>query len=426
MKPIVFLFFLVLWCATAWTQTPDWAQNWHQWRGPQADGVAPLGNPPIKWDEETNVKWKVSIPGLGAATPIIWGDQVFILTAVEKPENLYQFLVISYDRKSGKVNWQKTATEQVPHEGHQAANTYASASPITDGKRLFASFGSRGIYCYDLKGNFKWERDLGDMETSFSHGEASSPALYGETLVVKWDHEGASFIIALDAETGKTKWKKDRDEATQWSSPLIVPGADRAQVIVTGASHMRSYNLATGDLIWKFGCPLPICPVPSPIAANGIVYFLGTDLRDNSMLYALPINSSGDITGEDNVTWQYKTGDPFFVSSALLYGELLYFLNERGVISCLDSKTGKAHIDKERLKGILPVHASPVGASDRIYLLDRKGRCQVFKKGEKLEILAKNKLDDLFSASPAIVGKELFLRGSKYLYCIAEATKDKN
>ena len=439
------------WAAAEEDRATDWNQNWHQWRGPQANGVAPLSNPPVQWDENTNVKWKVEIPGQGASTPIVWDDQVFVLTTVDtgkageksaedahppaarsghgarergdgpgvvRSQSLHQFVVLSFERGSGQVRWRKIATEQVPHEGHQGTHGFASASPVTDGRRLFASFGSRGIYCYDLEGNLKWERDLGDMKTRHSYGEGASTALYEETLVVNWDHDGDSFIVALDAETGEPKWKKERNEETTWSTPLIVPGDERVQVIVNGYKRVRSYDLATGEIVWQWSGQLETV-LPSPVAANGIVYCM-SHTGFQAMLYALPVDSSGDITGADKIVWRYQHRRQW-VPSPLLYGDLIYVLNDqRSALSCLDARTGKVHINQERLDSLSAVYASPVGVSDRVYLPSRNGACLVFKRGALLETLAVNQLDDTFSASPAIVGREIFLRGNQYLYCIAE------
>ena len=233
--------------------------NWHHWRGPNANGVAPLANPPIHWDEQTNVKWKVAIPGSGHSTPIVWEDKVFILTAVKTDrkvdveaappaqgrrrrigrqsaplDTVFQYIVLCLDRNSGETLWQRVATEEVPHEGHHRDHGYASGSPTTDGRLLYASFGSRGIFCYDLDGNFKWKRDLGHMRTRNAFGEGTSPVLHGDTLIVQWDQEDDSFIVALDAETGETRWKTPRNESTSWSTPIVVEHDGKLQVVANG------------------------------------------------------------------------------------------------------------------------------------------------------------------------------------------------
>ena len=223
----------------------DVANHWHQWRGPESTGTALTGDPPIEWDEETNIKWKVEVPGSGSSTPIVWGNQVFILTAIktdrvadelpeveepetrggnpfkiDRPTNFHKFVVMSFDRETGKVLWQDTVTEQVPHEGAHRDHGFASASPITDGTHLYASFGSRGIYCYDMQGNKVWDRDLGDMQVMRYFGESISPVLHDGTLIVPWDHEGESFVVALDAKTGEPRWRVSRHSRYVMVDPL--------------------------------------------------------------------------------------------------------------------------------------------------------------------------------------------------------------
>ena len=443
-----------IWFVAAGTSAGDFASqrehNWHQWRGPAADGVAPYGDPPVAWDEETHVKWKIEIPGRGTSTPIIWDDQVFILTAIETdqtkdgvakpqapepeaperpgrrrfgqatpPTNLYQFVILSIDRTSGDVLWEKIATEQVPHEGFSRSySTYASGSPTTDGRYLYASFGSFGIYCYDMQGNFRWKRELGEMRTALNFGEGSSPVLHGDTLIVNWDHLGQSFIVALDAKTGDTKWKVDRDERSTWATPLVVEHDGRTQVITNASNRMRSYDLATGELIWECGGQAAN-PIPSPVTRDDLVYCM-TGFRGYA-LYAIPLDSSGDLTDTDKIAWHRNEGTPY-VSSPILYGDLLFFTKARNaILSCLDPATGEPFIREERLSDLGGLmFASPVGAADRIYFLDRDGAAVVIQRDRDLQILATNQLDDVFDASPAIVGKQLFLRGEKHLYCIEE------
>jgi outer membrane protein assembly factor BamB len=413
--------------------------NWHQWRGPLANGTAPKGDPPVKWDDKTNIKWNTEIPGKGTSTPIIWGDQVFVLTVIDTgkkadpatlpkpdpgfkknttaPTTIHQFVVMSLDRKTGKVRWQQTATEQVPHEGHHQTHCYAAGSPTTDGKFLYVSFGSRGIYCYDMDGKQQWERDFGKMNTRLGWGEAITPALHGDTLVVNWDQEKDSFITALDAKTGKTRWKVDRDEKTTWNTPLIVERKDRTQVIVNGKNRVRSYDLATGKEFWQCGGQT-VNPIPSPIL-NG-EYVICMSGYQGSAAFAIPLDSNGDVTKSDKLAWHHDRGTPY-VPSPLLAGDRLYFTQvNNNVLTCLDVKTGKPIFDGVRLEGLRTLYASPVLAADRIYLPDREGNTLVFKKSDKLEILATNKLGETIDASPAVVGKQLFLRGEKHLFCIEE------
>jgi outer membrane protein assembly factor BamB len=432
-------------------------QNWPQWRGPLSTGVAPDATPPTTWNETSNVKWKVKIPGGGNATPIVWDNKVFIQTAIatgrkveqpaekkqeapsptandstgdkprrrpggggmrsEKPDEAFQFVLLCLDRQTGKPLWQKIAKEEVPHEGHHPDHGFSSYSPVTDGKYVIAYFGSRGLHCYDLEGNLKWEKDLGKMQIKMSFGEGSSPALFGDTIVVNWDHENGSFIVALDKRTGKELWRQSREEGTSWATPIIVEYKGKAQVITDASNKIRSYDLATGKVIWE--CTgLTANVIPSPVADRETVYSM-SGFKGNSLL-AIKLGHTGDLTGTDAIAWSHGKSTPY-VPSPLLYGDKLYFFaGNNGMLSCYDAKSGKALIDAERLEDLKNVYASPVGADGRVYLVGRNGAVLVIKNSDKLELLATNKLDEQFDASPAIVGKDLFLRGHEYLYCIEE------
>lgn len=262
---------------------PEAEMFWPQWRGPLLTGEAPQADPPVAWSETQNVKWKAGIPGEGDSTPIVWGSRVFLLAAVpagtnaaapatpQAPIGSYQFVVLCLDRASGKVLWQRVARQEAPHEGHQANNTFASASPATDGKRLLAYFGSRGLHCYDLKGNLQWAKDFGKMKTKMGFGEGASPALWGETVVVNWDQEGANFIAALDTASGRELWRTPRDEGTGWSTPLIVEYHGRRQVIVNATKAVRAYDLASGKELWSCSGQT-VNAIPTPVARGGVVY----------------------------------------------------------------------------------------------------------------------------------------------------------
>ena len=313
---------------------------------------------------------------------------------------------------------QQTAREEVPHEGfRQGDGSFASPSPITDGQHVFAYFGSRGLYCYDLEGKLQWSHDLGDMRISNGFGEGSSPALYKNTLIVNWDNEGDSFVVALDKNTGKTLWKTEREERTSWSTPLVVEHDGKPQIVTDATSRIRSYDLATGKLIWECA-GLTRNVIPSPVAGDGMLYAM-SGFQGNALL-AIHLGRTGDLTGTDAIAWSHKKSTPY-VPSPLLYGDKLYFFaGNNGTLSCFDIRAGKALIDAERIDALQGVYASPVGASGRVYLTGRNGVTVVIRQSDKLEKLATNQLEDKFDASPAVVGKDLFLRGHEHLYCIAE------
>jgi outer membrane protein assembly factor BamB len=433
------VFALVLMAAPVGAQelAREAAHNWHQWRGPLATGVAVEGDPPLRWDAKTNIKWAFPLPGKGSSTPIIWGDQVFVLTAIDtgrkaaaadlpkldagfekKTEGTgtyHQFVILSIDRATGKLRWKQVATEQVPHEGHHPTHSYAAGSPFTDGQRLYLSFGSRGTYCYDLAGKLLWQRDLGRMNTRYGWGEAVTPVTRGDTVIVNWDQEKGSFIVALDARTGEVRWKKERDEVTSWNTPLVVEHAGRTQVIVSGTKRVRGYDLATGEVLWECG-GMTINAIPSPVVRDGVAYCMSG--YRGAAAFALPLDARGDVTDGDKVLWRYNRDTPY-VPSPLLMGDRLYFTSGNNpFLTILDVRTGKPILERQRLPSLETLYASPVGVKDRIYLPGREGATVVFRHADKLEVLAVNRLDDTFDGSPAVVGKQLFLRGEKALYCI--------
>jgi outer membrane protein assembly factor BamB len=412
--------------------------NWHQWRGPRADGTSPHGKPPVKWDDKTNIKWKTELPGLGSATPIVWGDLVFVLTALDTgrqaadadipktnsrfdkrttpPTTYHQFVVLAIDRNSGKVRWKQIAAEVVPHEGHHPTHSYAAYSPTTDGKYLYVSFGSRGLFCYDFAGKLQWKRtDLPRLETRLGWGEGSSPALHGDALIVPWDHEGASFLTVLDARSGRTRWKVDRDEVTTWNTPLVVEYKDRTQIILTATKRIHSYDLADGRPIWQCG-GLTVNCIPSSVRFGDSVICMSG--YKGAAAFRIPLDAAGDVTGSDKIIWSHKRGTPY-VPSPLLSGDRLYFTSaNQPLLTCLDAKTGAVIMDRERLRGLSSLYASPMEADGRIYITDRDGTTLVIERGDKLKVLSVNRLDEPIDASPVAVGKQLFLRGAKHLYCI--------
>ncbi|NJL28670.1 MAG: PQQ-like beta-propeller repeat protein, partial [Thermoanaerobaculia bacterium] len=330
-----------------------------------------------------------------------------------------RFVVMALSRTDGEVLWERTATETKPNEGTHLDGSWASASPITDGERLFAFFGSYGIYAYDLDGKLLWSKDLGDMQTRNAFGEGSSPAVWGDTLVINWDHEGDSFIVALDKHTGEERWRVARPgERTSWSTPLVVAEGGKPQVIVAATERSRGYDLATGEVLWQAG-GMTVNVIPSPVYADGMVYLM-SGFRGSALQAIRLSEAKGELSGPPAIVWSHDRDTPY-VPSPLLYDGKLYFLKvNTGILSVLDAKTGQVLYNEQRLDGIQGVYASPVGAAGRVYLVGRNGVTLVLKNGDRFEQLASNTLDDRFDASPAVVGGEIFLRGHKHLYCLAQ------
>ena len=413
--------------------------NWPTWRGQDLGGLAAEGaDPPVTFSETQNVKWKVPIPGSGLSAPVIWGNRIFLLTSEDTgevpndvalppkpngrrggraPGTVHQFDVLCIDRDTGKTLWRKTAIKAVPHEGHHGDAGFASCSPVTDGRHVWASFGSRGVHCFDMDGNKKWSRDLGRLRTRNAFGEGSSPVLAGDALIVLMDHEGESSIVALNKDTGDILWRKERDERTTWTTPLVVNVDGQSQVIVPATNKTRSYDPANGDVIWSCG-GLTANVIASAVTGHGMVYC--TSGRRGHALQAITLGRTGDLTDTDAVRWQIDRNTPY-VPSPLLYDDKVYvYLSNDPMLSCYNALTGEPLYERQRVEGMRGVYASPVGASGRLYLTGRRGTIAVIKNSDTYQVLATNKLDERFDASPAIAGNELFLRGHKSLYCIAE------
>jgi outer membrane protein assembly factor BamB len=327
-------------------------------------------------------------------------------------------VVLAISRKDGKVLWQRVVREELPHEGVHPTGSFAANSAATDGQRVYAFFGSRGVYALDMTGKVVWEKDLGDMNVKMGFGEGSSPALHGDRLVVNWDHEGESFIVALDTGTGKELWRTPRQERTSWATPLVVEHGGRAQVITSATAKVRSYDLADGKLLWETA-GMTDNAIPTPVQAGGVVY-ITSGFRGNALLAVKLAEAKGDITGGTAIAWRLDRDTPY-VPSPLLYDGQLYILKSNsGVLACLDAKTGQKHYGEQRLEGVPNVYASPVGAGGRVYVAGREGATAVLQAGPQFKLIAVNQLEDGFDASPAVVDGELYLRGRKFLYRISK------
>lgn len=410
--------------------------DWPWWRGPLGNGVSPDGDPPVRWSEKHNVRFKVAIDGDGLATPIVWGDRIYVLSARSldpgqgarpadpsgTPLAKQRYLVTAYDRSDGSVAWQRVATERVPHEGRHLESGWATASPVTDGERLYAHFGSAGTFAYTLAGALVWKVDLGDMTTRLGYGEGSSPALWGDTLVVNWDHEGDSFIVALDKRTGAERWRKRRPgELTSWSTPLIREHEGRAHVIVAGTGRTRGYDLRNGEVLWSVS-GLGMNAIPTPTYDAGILY-LASGKRDSPRMLAVDLKGArGDLDGSPAVKWTRDRDTPY-VSTPLLYrGQLYFFKHVLSLLTSVDAATGALRFSERVRLG--NVFASPVAAAGRIYLIDRDGKALVLAAGPKLSVLSENQLEDRFDASPVVVGGDLYLRGRRFLYALGRTVPD--
>lgn len=413
--------------------------NWPQWRGPLGTGEGPQATPPIRWSETENVRWKAELPGRGTGTPIVWGELIFLLAAESvdgrtdpkrvadddrkpfqrkvTPEGERRFLVLALRRKDGSIAWRDVATQAVPHEAVHEDGGWSASSAVTDGEHVFASFGSRGLFAYDLSGERIWDKQLGEMQRN-GFGEGSSPALHENTLVVQHDHEGPSFLVALDKRTGEELWRQPRDEPTSWGTPVIVPVNGRMQVLTNGSNRVRGYDLDNGKLLWE-SSGMTANTVASPVHAGGIAYFM-SGFRGNAGLAIRLEGAHGDVTGKDPVVWSISRNTPY-VPTPLLLEDQIYFLKANaGILSSVDRTNGASSLGPVRLGSISNAYASPVAAAGRVYIVGLDGETEVLKHGAEYEVLATNRLEDRFTASPALVEDELYLRGERFLYCLAK------
>jgi outer membrane protein assembly factor BamB len=415
--------------------------HWPQWRGPFFNGVARTGAP-VEFSDTKNIKWKVAIPGRGFSTPVIWGDRIFLTTAAptgkvtepspteqaRNPPSRYggaeageehRFIVMCLDKKTGKTLWERVAKVATPHEGHHREyGSFASNSPVTDGRHLYASFGSRGIYCYDLDGKLVWEKDLGvKMKTRRQFGEGAAPALHGNLLIHPFDQESDSFVVALDKRDGKEVWRVNRDEVTSWSTPLITDVKGKKQVVISATNKVRAYEPETGKLIWECA-GLGLNVIPHPVQHNDTVLVMNGYL--DPKLMAIRLGREGDLTGSDAVLWTQTRGLSHAVSP-VLHDNKYYTLTDNGMLSCFNATTGKPYYHQRRLPQPDNFIASPVAAGGNLYLASASGVVTVIKLGEKFEIVATNTLaDHMFLASPAVAEGEMFLRSNTHLFCVSD------
>ncbi len=497
-KTIAVQFFVLAWVVTiVFVQAQVGTQaHWPQWRGPFFNGMA-RGDAPTSWSDTSNLKWKTEIPGRGFSTPVIWGDKIFLTTAIPTgkpaeapvaqstapsqpvspaaqivaatttqspatgtqsnsesrsanqqpnqgsnqssgqgaqgqrrgrgpggdsgPQAEHKFDLICLDRKTGKILWQRTAKVAAPHEGyHRTYGSFASNSPATDGKNVYVSFGSRGVYAYDFNGKLVWEKDLGvQMRMRLAFGEGTAPLLLDDRLIVVFDHEGESFIVALDKRNGKELWRAARDERSSWSTPLAIQQAGKTQIIVPATNKVRSYDAQTGKLIWE-AAGLGSNVIPVPVHHDGFVYVMSGH-RDPRLM-AIKLGKEGDLSGSDAIVWSHTRGTSY-TASPVLNDNKLYVVTDNGMISAFDAKTGEPYYAQVRLPKPYNLKASPVGANGKLYLAREDGDVVVVRMGEKFEVIATNTLaDQIFIATPAIAGGELFLRSHNSLFCISDKT----
>jgi outer membrane protein assembly factor BamB len=324
---------------------------------------------------------------------------------------------MSLDRRTGKILWQRTVTTAVPHEGHHPTyGSFASNSPVTDGKYVYAFFGSRGMYCYDLKGNLIWQKDFNvQMKMRMSFGEGMAPVISGNRLILVFDHEGDSFMVVLDKASGEEIWRVNREEKSNWAAPLVVEYGGKKQIVVSAVNKVRSYEFDSGKLIWECA-GLGSNTIPQPVYQDGMVYAMSGHMNPNLM--AIRLGKEGNLTGTDAVVWSQTRGNSY-TPSPVIHDNKLYVLTDSGMVSCYNARTGVPYYHQTRLPKAYSFKSSPVGANGKLYLASENEDVIVLRMGEKFEVLATNTMaDQMFIATPAITGGELFLRSMNSLYCI--------
>ena len=416
------------------------AGNWPQWRGPDGTGISNEKNLPSEWSPTKNIKWKTPIEGRSHSSPIVWGNRVFLTTSIEgevvpgakavthfekdkeymHPDSVgadrkHTFKVLCIDRDTGKILWQSTAWEGTPYDNRHRKSSYAASTPATDGKLVYAFFGTEGLYAYDFKGNLAWKAQLGNLGT-VGMGTGTSPILFDNLVIVQCDEENgaASFIVAVDKKTGKEVWKTPRKVQVSWSTPLLVRTATRAELITSGTEFLISYDPATGKEFWRHK-GVESNAIPSPVANNEMAYLVaGSPAK---IAYAIKLGQNGDLTGTPNVPWKYEKGTAY-VPSPILYGDYLYLTTDRGILTCIDAKTGEVKYEGGRIPIPATFTASPVAFENKILMTSEDGDTFIVKAGPKHEILGTNSVGEPVYASPAIADGRIFIRGEKNLYCI--------
>lgn len=414
------------------------AAEWPGWRGPTGDGVLDIAGLPMDWSTSRNVAWKTHIPGRGHSSPVIWGRRIFLTTSLEareksegaKPvrhkfagedpfvhpqsvggDRRYTLQVLCLDARDGRILWDRTAYEGLAFDARHEKNSYATPTPIVDGRYVYASFESQGVYCYDLRGKQIWKSSFGGVAT-VGMGPGTSPVLAGDKLIFVLDQDMGeqSFMAALDRKTGKEAWRVKRENRVTWSTPLVVQARSGKQLVVPGSEAIVAYDPQTGKELWR-GPALEGNAVPSPVAGHGMVYVMTG--HPNKLAYALRIDHDGPPEGR--IVWQHKKGTGY-VPSPVLYGDYLYILEDRGLLTCLEAKTGKVVYEGKRVPDPGWFRASLAAFDGRILMSSEEGDFYVIKAGPNFEVLAKNSLEEGVYASPAMHGDSLYLRTVGHLY----------
>lgn len=419
------------------------AENWPQFRGPNATGVAEGKNLPDHWSATENVAWKTDIPGRGWSSPVVWGEKIFLTSVINTgeseepkkglyfggnrttpPDYVHQWKVYCLDLKSGEILWEKQVHEGKPITPIHLKSSYASETPITDGERVYCMFGNLGIFCFDLDGNELWNHRLDPKAMRFGWGTAASPAIHQGRLYVVNDNDDESYLLALDAKTGEQIWRVLRDEKSNWATPYVWEHDGKSEIVTPGTGKVRSYDLEGNLLWWLEG--MSSITIATPFEHDGLLYVSSGYVMDQQRpIYAIRPGAQGDITLKDgaetneSIVWSQAKAAPYNPST-LVYGGRLYVLYDRGIVSCFDAKSGADVFGPERLPDGGSCTSSPWAYDGKIFCLNEDGVTFVLKAGDKYELSHTNSLtpEDMCMATPAIAGDRLLIRTSARIYCI--------
>ena len=425
-----------------------YADQWPQFRGPYASGIVESGHPPVHWDIHTgeNIRWTREIPGLGHSSPVIWGNRLFLTTAISGSgkdslkvglygdidevgdRSVHEFRVYCIDKNSGEILWERLAHKGVPVTERHTKSSHANPTPVTDGRYVVAFFGSDGLYCYDFEGNLIWTRDFGRInagpytDPGVEWGFGSSPIIHENRVIIQCDIIGESFLTALDLETGEEIWRTPREDVATWSTPNFVNSNGQQQIIVNGYSHMGGYDFESGQELWRLGNGGD-APVPTPLFANGLIFIHGSHGR-NQPIFAIRPEARGDITldpestSNEYIVWSIRR-EGAYLPTNLVYGDYLYNLRMNGNLTCFNARTGEV-IYKERIPRAMGISASGVASGGKLYYSLEQGDVVVIQAGPEFRILSRNPLDDLIMATPAISQDMILFRTQHYLIAVGD------
>lgn len=420
---------------------PAAEDNWPQWRGPSGRGVSDAPDYPAEWGPQTNVAWKTPVPGRGHSSPVVWGDRIFLTTSIEgahvpdhhAPDHLgydlkpgylhpdsvgvdhrYELRVIAFDARTGRQVWERTAYDGLMYDNRHRKNTYASSTPVTDGRLVYAFFEAAGVYAYDYAGALVWKASLGNIAKA-GMGPGTSPILFEDLLILQADQEmgAGSAIVALDKRTGTEVWRTTRTTRRSWATPLIVSAGTRVELIASGAEMVAGYDPRTGRELWR-SRGTESHPIPSAVAGLGLVFFTAGSQAKRAM--AVRPGGTGDVTGSA-IVWSYRKGTAY-VPSPILHGKFLYLMTDAGLMTCLDALTGAVQYEGGRPPVPATFTSSLVAYGDRLLMTSEDGDTFVIKAGPAHEVLRTNSIGEPVYASLALADRTIFIRGERHLFAV--------